>query len=190
MSKINCGYCFTFFAFTSPTSAITNIQDVEIGFSLVKAAIQITIKEIEEAKNSIDLAAYSFTSKLIALAFVDVQFRGVNVRVVADNKLNGGKYTPVTYLANHCVPVRLNDKYAIMHNKFMVIDGYSIETGSFNYYGIKKITKYMLGFKSFESAEATIVGIALDAKKRTDGKYRRYPSMETVLRTSGLLITS
>lgn len=39
----------------------------------------------------------------------------------------------MTYLVNHRVPVRLNDKYAIMHNKFMIVDGRSVETGSFNY---------------------------------------------------------
>ncbi|MGP1925062.1 MAG: phospholipase D family protein [Arsenophonus sp. NEOnobi-MAG3] len=88
---------------------------------------------IEEAKISIDIAAYSFTSKPIALALVDAKQRGVNVSLVADKKSNSGKYTAVTYLGNHRIPVRLNDKYAIMHNKFMIVDGHSIETGSFNY---------------------------------------------------------
>lgn len=119
--------------FTSPLSASTSIQDVEVGFSPGRTAKQIVLLAIEEAKTSIDIAAYSFTSKPIALALVDAQNRGVNVRVVADKKSNGGKYTAVTYLANHSVPVRLNDKYAIMHNKFMIVDGRSVETGSFNY---------------------------------------------------------
>ncbi len=36
--------------------------------------------------------------------------------------------------------------------------------------GIKNITKYTLGFKSFESAEATITGVELHRMlKRTDG---------------------
>ncbi|OZI13740.1 endonuclease [Sodalis-like symbiont of Philaenus spumarius] len=122
-----------FLTFTSPLSASTSIQDVEVGFSPGRTAKQIILLAIEEAKTSIDIAAYSFTSKPIALALVDAQNRGVNVRVVADRKSNGGKYTAVTYLVNHRVPVRLNDKYAIMHNKFMIVDGRSVETGSFNY---------------------------------------------------------
>ncbi|WP_225639296.1 phospholipase D family nuclease [Candidatus Profftia sp. (ex Adelges kitamiensis)] len=113
--------------------AITSRQDVEVGFSPGKTAKQIVIMAIEEAKNSIDISAYSFTSKPIALALVDAKERGVNVRVVADKKLNGGKYTAITYLAHHHVPVKLNDKYAIMHNKFIIIDNNSVETGSFNY---------------------------------------------------------
>lgn len=31
------------------------------------------------------------------------------------------------------MPVRINAKYAIMHNKYMIIDGQVLQTGSFNY---------------------------------------------------------
>ncbi|MGP1952968.1 MAG: phospholipase D family protein [Arsenophonus sp. ET-KM2-MAG3] len=122
-----------FLIFISLSSYSTNIQDIEIGFSPGKKAKQIILSAIEEAKKSIDIAAYSFTNKSIALALVDARNRGINVRVVADKKSNSKKYTAVTYLANHHISVRLNDKYAIMHNKFMIIDNHSIETGSFNY---------------------------------------------------------
>lgn len=116
-----------------PLSASQGGRDVEVGFSQGKTAKQIIISAIEEAKISIDIAAYSFTSKPIVLAIVDAQNRGVHIRIVADKKSNCGKYTAVTYLTNHRIPVRLNDKYAIMHNKFMIIDGHSVQTGSFNY---------------------------------------------------------
>lgn len=119
--------------FTSSLPVRTSMQDVEVGFSPGKTAQQIVVTAIKEAQRSIDIATYSFTSKPIALALVDAQNRGVNIRVVADKKSNERKYTAVTYLANHHVPVRFNDKYAIMHNKFMIVDGHSVETGSFNY---------------------------------------------------------
>jgi phosphatidylserine/phosphatidylglycerophosphate/cardiolipin synthase-like enzyme len=57
----------------------------------------------------------------------------VKVAVVADQKGNSGKYTAVNFLANQRIPVRLNDNYAIMHHKFMVIDAKSVQLGSFNY---------------------------------------------------------
>ncbi|EJK5562221.1 phospholipase D family protein, partial [Salmonella enterica] len=68
-----------------------------------------------------------------AAALVSAKNRGVSVRVVADEKANNNKYTAVTYLANQGVPVRLDSQYAIMHNKFMVVDGNTVQTGSFNY---------------------------------------------------------
>jgi len=122
---------FIIFVFSLLTRVDT--QNVEVGFSPERMAKEIVLMAIKEAKTSIDVAIYSFTSKQIALALVNAQQRGINVRVVVDNKSNSGKYTAVTYLANHYVPVRFNNKYMIMHHKFMIIDGHSIETGSFNY---------------------------------------------------------
>lgn len=85
------------------------------------------------ARQTIEVAAYSFTSKPIATALAQAAKRGVKVWVVADQKANGGRYSAVTFLANQGVPVRLDGHYAIMHNKFMVVDGVTVETGSFNY---------------------------------------------------------
>ncbi|MDC9067873.1 phospholipase D family protein [Escherichia coli] len=87
---------------------------------------------INNAGQSIDVAAYSFTGKPVATALAGAK-RGVAVRVVADEKANSDRYTAVTYLINRGVPVHLNGRYAIMHNKFMVIDGKNVQTGSFNY---------------------------------------------------------
>lgn len=131
--KVTAAIFLFFLAFTSPLPASMSMQDMEVGFSPGRTAKQIILTAIDEAKKSIDIAAYSFTSKPVALAIVYAKLRGVNVRVVADKKANGGKYTAVTYLANNHVPVRINNKYAIMHNKFIIIDGNSVQTGSFNY---------------------------------------------------------
>lgn len=42
-------------------------------------------------------------------------------------------YTAATFLANQGVPVRVDYRYAILHDKFIVVDGETVETGSFNY---------------------------------------------------------
>lgn len=97
-----------------------------------ESALSIVLSAINGAKRNVDIAAYSFTSKPIAAALVSAKNRGVSVRVVADEKANNSKYTAVTYLANQGVPVRLDSQYAIMHNKFMVVDGNTVQTGSFN----------------------------------------------------------
>lgn len=55
------------------------------------------------------------------------------MRVVVDAKSNTGRYTAANFLANYEVPVRKNGNYAVMHHKFMVIDGEHVQTGSFNY---------------------------------------------------------
>jgi len=108
---------------------------VAVGFSpsASQNALQLVLSTINSARRNIDVAAYSFTSKPVAAVLVAAKNRGVAVRVVADEKSNTDKYTAITFLANQGVSVRLNGRYAIMHNKFMVIDGDTVQTGSFNY---------------------------------------------------------
>ncbi|WP_265102044.1 phospholipase D-like domain-containing protein [Klebsiella pneumoniae] len=81
----------------------------------------------------ISLSPPTICNSAVATALAGANRRGVAVRVVADEKANSDRYTAVTYLINQGVPVHLNGRYAIMHNKFMVIDGKNVQTGSFNY---------------------------------------------------------
>ena len=115
------------------TTPMSQGSSYDVGFSPDAGSLPLVIKGINAAKQSIHVAAYSFTSKPIAQALLDAKKRGVDVKVVADKKSNSGKYSAATYLANNGVPVHLDDNYPIFHHKFMVIDGVSLETGSFNY---------------------------------------------------------
>jgi phosphatidylserine/phosphatidylglycerophosphate/cardiolipin synthase-like enzyme len=102
-------------------------------FSPRGASLELALSCIRAAERNILVAAYSFTSKPVALALAEARQRGVSVQVVADKKGNSSRYTAVADLVNHGVPVRLNGQYAIHHHKFMVIDGRHVQTGSFNY---------------------------------------------------------
>ncbi|MEI4220056.1 MAG: phospholipase D family protein [Candidatus Dasytiphilus stammeri] len=111
------------------TSSYLNI---EVGFSPDIFASKLILQSISQAHRKIDIAAYSFTSKPISLALLEVQKRGVIIRIMADHKANN-RYTALTFLANHGISIRLNNHYAIMHHKFMIIDNKIVQTGSYNY---------------------------------------------------------
>ncbi len=96
-------------------------------------SLSLILQGINLAHKTIDIAAYSFTSKPIAIALYAAFGRGVKVRVVADARSNLGHSSVLLYLANHGAVVRLNNHYKIFHDKFMIIDGTTLETGSFNY---------------------------------------------------------
>jgi phosphatidylserine/phosphatidylglycerophosphate/cardiolipin synthase-like enzyme len=106
---------------------------VEVAFSPSGGAEALVVKTIESAKASIRVAAYSFTSKPIATALLDAHKRGIDVRVVVDKSNATARYTAAAFLANQGVPVRVDYRYAIMHDKFVVVDGDTVETGSFNF---------------------------------------------------------
>ncbi|GHD58440.1 hypothetical protein GCM10007350_08310 [Jeongeupia chitinilytica] len=79
--------------------------------------------------------AYSFTAPDIMQALVAAQARGVDVRVVVDKKRNQGKasQSAMQYVTGHGVQLRVDDHYNIQHDKVIIVDGKTVETGSFNY---------------------------------------------------------
>jgi phosphatidylserine/phosphatidylglycerophosphate/cardiolipin synthase-like enzyme len=93
----------------------------------------LVIETIDSARQSIRLAAYYLTSKPIAQALVDAKRRGVDVKAVLDKENLVKNYSGAHYLANSDIPVRIDSEYATMHNKFMVVDSQTVQTGSFNY---------------------------------------------------------
>lgn len=91
------------------------------------------VDEISAAKHQIRVQAYSFTSVPIAKALADAYRHGVDVKVILDKSQASAKYTGATYLQNVGIPVLVDYKVAIAHNKVMVIDGATVITGSFNF---------------------------------------------------------
>lgn len=96
-------------------------------------AMPLMLDTIGAAKTSIAVAVYSFTSKPIAEALLQAHRRGVKVALVVDAGDAGKTYSAARFLGNQGVPVRTNGRYAIHHHKFLVVDGTTVQTGSFNY---------------------------------------------------------
>src|ERR1035441_9825289 len=59
----------------------------------------------------------------VAVALLKAHKAGVNVRVVVDKRNATARYTAATVLANQGVQVRADYRYAIVHDKFIVVDG-------------------------------------------------------------------
>ena len=106
---------------------------VEVYFSPRGGCQDAIIREVNAARDSVHVQAYSFTSAPIAKALVDAHRRGVKVEVVIDAGRVTEKYSEATFFANQGVPIFADGKHQIAHNKVMVIDGKTVITGSFNF---------------------------------------------------------
>jgi phosphatidylserine/phosphatidylglycerophosphate/cardiolipin synthase-like enzyme len=109
-----------------------------VGFSPDGSAERLVLGAIAGARHSIQLAAYGFTASAVAKALIAAHKRGVKVRVLLDWKANfedDRRYArhAIGALLTAGVEVRSIDAYPIFHDKFMVIDGRSVQTGSYNY---------------------------------------------------------
>jgi len=105
---------------------------VIVAFSPGSAEAEV-IRAVNASRHTLDIAAYSFTSSPIAAAIEAAAKRGVIIRAVVDDKHRGEKGSIAPRVAAAGGSVRFDAVHAIQHDKFMVIDGSTVETGSFNY---------------------------------------------------------
>ena len=118
-------------------SRVPTDGQIEIAFAPLpqRSAERLVIKVIDAGEVSIFMAAYQMTSKPIADALCRASARGLAVSAVLDAKSNrhGTGNSKRDYLAACGVDVKADARYPIMHDKFIVVDGKHVETGSFNY---------------------------------------------------------
>jgi phosphatidylserine/phosphatidylglycerophosphate/cardiolipin synthase-like enzyme len=109
--------------------------DIQVGFSPEGSALKLVLSTTGNAKESIRLMAYSFTSPDVVKSLLDAHRRGVDVRVVVDQNGNKSKASKaaLNLLVNAGIPTRTISRYKIMHDKVLIVDNKTTETGSFNY---------------------------------------------------------
>ncbi|MDP2362542.1 MAG: phospholipase D-like domain-containing protein, partial [Ignavibacteria bacterium] len=76
---------------------------------------------------------YTFTDLILADALVDAKNRGVEVRIYLDRSQVTGRYSQSRYFVQNTMNVRISSNRYIMHNKFTIIDGELLITGSYNW---------------------------------------------------------
>lgn len=142
MKKINIITTILITAFSVVTSNITFAEKLyfsektpyQVCFTPGQNCTQLIVDEINHAKKSLYVQAYSFTSAPIAKAIVDAKRRGVDVKVILDkSQIKNNRYSSAKFLMNQGVPVWIDYKVSIAHNKIILIDMTTLVTGSFNY---------------------------------------------------------
>jgi phosphatidylserine/phosphatidylglycerophosphate/cardiolipin synthase-like enzyme len=106
---------------------------IQAFFSPDGGCTEAVVSALNGAKATVLVQAYSFTSAPIAKALVDAKRRGIDVSVILDKSQKGAHYSSADFLVHSSVPVWIDDKHAIAHNKIMIIDGRKVITGSFNF---------------------------------------------------------
>ncbi|MDP6419560.1 MAG: phospholipase D-like domain-containing protein, partial [Candidatus Krumholzibacteria bacterium] len=97
---------------------------------------QIVSDLIGMATVSVDAAMYSFSTTNVRDALIDAHQRGCQVRIIIDANNSssyadqcaayGIPYIRSTFAGNHGA----DENYGYMHNKFIVIDGFDVDTGN------------------------------------------------------------
>jgi phosphatidylserine/phosphatidylglycerophosphate/cardiolipin synthase-like enzyme len=115
------------------TSSIYGAEILSIRFPPCEDCHMPIIRLYDGAEKYIHLAIYSLTKDEIAEALIRAHKRGVEVKVLIDKAQAGIKDADDEKLEAEGIEVRRDKKPGLMHNKFAVIDGIIIYTGSYNH---------------------------------------------------------
>ena len=93
------------------------------------------IQLIDDAKVSVHAAIYELDLQNVTDALISAKKRGVDVGIVYDNETLGDnklRHSIIKQLTDAGIKTVPDERSALMHNKFFVIDGETVWTGSFN----------------------------------------------------------
>ena len=93
---------------------------------------QIIADDIRLAQYQVDIAAFELDDGPIADALIELEDQGVLVRVVVDSDQIGPE-SAINRLRRNGISVVEDNRSALMHDKFIVVDGAVVWTGSMNY---------------------------------------------------------
>jgi phosphatidylserine/phosphatidylglycerophosphate/cardiolipin synthase-like enzyme len=108
-------------------------------FTPAQDCVNLIVGTLNNAQSQIRLQAYGFTSPPILSALVAAERRGVDVVIILDksddiaspDRSDHG----AEFVARAGIPVFIDYRPAIAHNKVIVVDKHIVVTGSYNFTG-------------------------------------------------------
>jgi len=94
---------------------------------------RIICKRVKKAKKSIHFMAFSFTSDGIGEEMIRAHKRGVMVSGIFEKRGSGSKYSEYVKMKLEGMPVVVDKNPYSMHHKVIIIDGFRVIVGSYNY---------------------------------------------------------
>ncbi|WP_182320362.1 phospholipase D family nuclease [Wolbachia pipientis] len=114
-------------------SGCVSCPSTTVCFTPRENCTSLIIDSMDHAKKSVLVQAYQFTSKPIAQSLIRAKKRGIDIRVILDESQVSSKYSVINELFRQKIPIYIDYKPAIAHNKIIIVDDSKVITGSFNF---------------------------------------------------------
>jgi phosphatidylserine/phosphatidylglycerophosphate/cardiolipin synthase-like enzyme len=112
-----------FFSEVSQTPDLNRLQRRNIAAACARA--------IGTAQRTLDVCCHEIDNRVVVEAIIEAHLRGVKVRVITETDYLE-ELGPRTF-EEAGIPMMSDNRSALMHNKFAVMDGVAVWTGSFNF---------------------------------------------------------
>jgi len=111
----------------------TNPRLIAVSFSRYEDTRSLLINWISRANKSIYVMVMCITADELADSLIDAYNRGINVTIIIDDMYKTSKGSDYEEILNAGIDIRSDNSWRLMHHKVMIIDGYIIVTGSYNW---------------------------------------------------------
>ena len=118
---------------TNSFSQDINVRHLETCFSPREECGHKLIQVFNSAQKTIDIAIFSITHPGITKAIIAAKNRGVAIRIIVDKRQSEGLKSQVNKIMAASIPIKIGNASGTMHDKYSIIDGMIMQTGSFNY---------------------------------------------------------
>ncbi len=105
----------------------------QVYFSPQGGCTEAIVNTIDQAKQSIFVQAYSFTSQPIAYALIRAHNRKTNVIIIVDKSQLTAKSSKLPNVKGAGIETYVDKVHSIAHNKIIIIDEHIVINGSFNF---------------------------------------------------------
>lgn len=102
------------------------------------------LKHLARAKYSVDLCIYLFTQPILSNILKDLKELGVKIRIITDSTEDEAFCSQLESLGKAGIEIKSNKKGvgALMHHKFVIVDGKTLLSGSFNWTNKAVVSNY------------------------------------------------
>jgi phospholipase D len=108
-------------------------KEINVCFTPPAGCGALIASAIHQAKRSIHIQAFSFTSDLIASEVIAAHNRGVKVQILFDRTQREEQNSKYNMLKQAGLDVKLDYISGLAHNKVIIIDKARVITGSYNF---------------------------------------------------------
>ena len=111
----------------------SSVSLIAISFARTQDTSSLLRYWIGKANQTIRVCVYAFTQDALGDAIIAAKNRGIAIQVYIDNQYVSSTGSEYPKLQAAGISIKSDDRSAYMHHKFVIIDGYIVGTGSYNW---------------------------------------------------------
>lgn len=106
---------------------------MKVYFSPSEDCRNAIIKEIKSAKQELRICVFTISDDRITDAILEAHSRNVTITIITDNDKTLDVGSDIGFLSKKGIRIKIDTTSNHMHHKFMIVDGRSVTTGSYNW---------------------------------------------------------